>query len=89
MSSLLLGLVFTSAIAQTPAPPASAEPAVPRLNVPIESGMTRSEEPSAPFQKLFAVPAREARAQARVRAAHEQHRPERNGPRRRSCAAWS
>jgi len=73
MTSLLLGLLLTSAVAQTPAP-ASAEPAVPRLNVPIESGMTRSEEPSAPFQKLFAVPAREARAQVRVRAALEQHR---------------
>ncbi len=74
MSSLLLGLVFTSAIAQTPTPPASAEPAVPRLNVPIASGMTEPRQPAAPFQKLFAAPAVQARAQERVRAALEQHR---------------
>lgn len=83
MSSLFLGFVFTYAIAQIPAPPASAEPAVPRLNVPIASGMTEPPEPSAPFQKLFTAAAREARAQERVRAALEQQRlaAERSAPR--------
>ena len=82
MSSLLLGLVLTAAVAQTPAPPASAEPAVPRLNVPIASGMTEPRQPSAPFQKLFAAPAVQARAHERVRAALEQHRlaAERSAP---------
>ena len=82
MTSLLLGLLLTSAVAQTPAPPASAEPAVPRLNVPIASGMTEPRQPSAPFQKLFAAAAGEARAQERVRAAHAQHRlaAERSAP---------
>jgi hypothetical protein len=82
MTSLLLGLVFTAAVAQTPAPPASAEPAVRRLNVPIAAGMAGSRQPSAPFQKLFAVPAGEARAQERVRAAHARHRlpAERSAP---------
>src|SRR5687767_2929254 len=73
MSSLLLGLVFTSAIAQAPAPPGSAEPAVPTLTVPIASGTTEPRRPSAPFEKLFRAAAEDARKQEQRRAAHEQH----------------
>ena len=82
MDALLLGLVLTVAVAQTPAPPAIVDPAVPRLNVPIASGKAGSQELSAPFQKLFAAPADHARAQERARAALEQHRlaAERSAP---------
>jgi hypothetical protein len=82
MSSLLLGLVLASTVAQTPSPPPSAEPAVRRLKVPIASGMAESRQASAPFQKLFAVPAGEVRRQERIRAALEQQRlaAERDAP---------
>ena len=89
MSSLLLGLVFASAVAQTPAPPASAEPAVPRLNVPIASGMTEPRQPSAPFQKLFAAPAVQTRRRSGCEPRTSNTGSRRNGPRRRSSAAWS
>jgi hypothetical protein len=82
MSSLLLGLVFTSAIAQIPAPPSSAEPAVQRPAVPIVSGVADSLQPSAPFEKLFRAAAEDARKQEQRRPAHEQDRlaAERSAP---------
>jgi hypothetical protein len=77
MSSLLLGLAVTVAVAlaQLPAaPPAAVEPSVPVPAVPAVSGSTEPPQPSGPFQKLFSAPANDARTQARLRAALEQLR---------------
>jgi hypothetical protein len=73
MTSLLLGLVLTAAVAQVPAPPSSAEPAIQRPAVPIGSGAAESLQPSAPFEKLFRAAAKDARKQEQRRAAHEQN----------------
>ncbi len=81
MSSLLLGLAVTVAIAQLPATPKglanqrTSEPTVPVPAVPLVPGSTEPTQPSAPFQKLFTTSANEARRQEHQRQAIEQSAP--------------